>query len=191
MAGMRAPPHVEPRRRALLAAVVVAAALVGVGCGGDEGSEGASSAKEGTYVGRVRGSYAYIALVSNGARVRGYLCDGKKLSIWFKQGNLHDESAKLASRNGNSVGTATFSGNQASGEITVKGKGHSFSTELARDRAGLYRVVKGDPGKPGFAQTGWVVLADRSVRGATNFGDGSVRTASGNPSGKVVFQDLH
>lgn len=162
-------------RRGMMAAVALAA-LALAACGGDGGDAGGAdggkgAAVEGTYVGTVEGTEAYIALVSDGETVAGYLCDGEQVSVWLDQVEVADGGAELLNRDGETVGEATFEGDQATGEVTVDGEAHPFTAEVATGDAGLYGGTQGERGEPGFVEAGWIVLPDGSQRGATNFID--------------------
>lgn len=174
--------NVTPRdiRRALLTAALFAVAAVVSGCGNDDESAGEpaqatqSSAAKGTFVGKVDGTAAYIALVSDGRRVVGYVCDSKQVSSWIDVAAIRDGAARLSSRSATALGQATFSDDRVSGSITVGGDQRSFSAELASGQAGLYRAarVQQADGKlgDGELEVGWVVLADGTQRGGTNVG---------------------
>jgi hypothetical protein len=152
-----------------IAALAVAIAATLAACGGDEASKsGGSDALEGEFVGTVEGSDAYVALVSNGDElVSGYLCDGKGVSTWLERSQVVHGSAELRDRKGARVGQVELVRDRASGEVEVGGRALAFSAAPAEGEAGLYREAVGDAGEPGFTETGWIVLADGSVRGAT------------------------
>jgi len=147
------------------------------GCGDDDEDEGAQetttterAAAEGVFVGEVEGTDAYVALISDGTELRGgYVCDGKRTSVWLKPAALSDGQVSLTSRAGEALGTAELSDDGAGGELKLAGEAHAFSAAPASGKAGLYREAKGELGKPGYSETGWIVLADGSVRGRTNF----------------------
>jgi hypothetical protein len=164
-----------PAAACLLIGVVLAAA----GCGGN-GNGG--QAAQGVFVGKVSGTDAYIALISDGSKLGGYLCDGKKTSSWLATAELSGGKAQLKSRAAAPLGSAELSADRASGEVRVAGASHPFSAEPATGKAGLYRQAKGTIGKPGFTETGWIVLADGSVRGATSFKT-TIKTAPSSISG--------
>ena len=176
---------------ALLAVVASAAS-----CGGGGGK---AAAQSGTYVGKVQGTNAYIALVSDQRAILGYVCDARKVSTWFGKRSLSDSSAKLASRHGTPLGEATLSGDRATGQVAIAGRRHAFSARLASGKAGLYREASADPGepgfeKPGFRETGWIALPDGSVRGRTNLismlGMFETTSAPSSPIGKPVSSEL-
>jgi hypothetical protein len=147
------------RRLGLAALVVLAMALMTAACGGDE-------EKGATLVGRVEGSDAYIALVSDGERVGGYLCDGQGVSHWLAPTAVEYGRAELRSRQGEVLGTATVTDDRASGQVRLGGRTFAFGAVLATGSAGLYRAEA-----PGRALAGWVVLDDASQRGSVRFID--------------------
>ena len=165
-------------RRRVAWGVAVAVAVVLAGCGDDAGSGGtpaqAKAAAKGAFVGKVDGTDAYVALVSDGSSVVGYVCDSKKLSRWIDVSAVRDGTAKLGARNGDDLGEATISARSATGTITVAGEPHSFRAVPASGEAGLYRAAHVDQedgmlGK-GEVEAGWIVLPDGTRRGATNTG---------------------
>lgn len=161
--------------------VTLMLALVGAGCGDDDDdgqnaetsqtetaqTETTAQAEKGTYTGKVEGSEAYIALVSDGESVAGYICDAKQISTWIAEAKLEDGSAKLTSRKGDELGEATLAGKKASGNVIIDDKSHDFSADLASGEAGLYYGLKGEVGQAGSAESGLIVLADGSQRGST------------------------
>jgi hypothetical protein len=157
-------------RSTWLAAILAAGALLAAGCGKDEepDTSRAVSTAEGTYAGAVDGRGAYIALISDGERVTGYVCDGRKVSRWLAPTDIDNGTAELVSRGGETLGKATLTADGASGELTLASETHAFSADPATDDAGLYRAAVGEPGKPGFVEAGWIVLADGSVKGVKN-----------------------
>ena len=168
-------------RRRLLSAVAVTAAVVLAGCGDDDADTSVEPAQattavaaKGAFVGKVDGTDAYVALVSDGSRVLGYVCDSKKLSRWIDVSTIRDGTAALATRTGDDLGEAMISGSRASGTITIGGQPHAFRAAPASGKAGLYRAARVDreDGKlgNGEVEAGWIVLPDGTQRGATNTG---------------------
>lgn len=126
----------------------------------------------GSFVGRVAGSDAFVAIVANGADVMAYVCDGKNLAQWFKgqrQGSAieltTEDGARLTVNMTSSAGTGSL--RQASGTFrAANGEERRFDTAATTtlDRAGLYRgagVVDG-----GNAVLGVIVLPSGEFRGA-------------------------
>ena len=146
----------------LLAAVIA-------GCGGGDGNGGEAAATDlavGSFVGLVDDTDAYIAVVSDGGQLAGYVCDGKTVSVWFK-GEISDDAATLRARTEQELGEVEFLGDTADGELAIDGQRHSFSAEIAVGEAGMYRAFKEDD--DGTVEVGWVLLNEGSQRGATNF----------------------
>ena len=121
-----------------------------------------------TYVGKVDGTDAYIAVVTNstGTEAAAYVCDGAANSLWVSRSPLAGGSGNLLGRlDGAVVGNVAVSGNSATGTINLAGTPHVFTAQLASAPAGLHRDVERSDGKI-TAETGWVVLPDGSFRGA-------------------------
>jgi len=165
------------RIRAGLAVVAVLAAVALQACGG-----GGNATKAGSFVGRVEGTDAFIALVSDGTKVGGYVCDGNRVSTWFEVADISGGKASLATRDGQALGEATLSGDTATGTVSISGADHAFAAQLATGDAGLYRAVKGKAGQPGSVEVGWIVLGDGSQRGGTNFIDPNSQPAVPKPA---------
>jgi hypothetical protein len=176
-------------------ALVIAALAVG-GCGGGSSKGPSSTAartsvKPGVYVGGVARTNAYIALATNGTRLGGgYICDNNKLAVWVHSGSLEAGRATLVSRRGERLGEASFQGNGATGTVTINGAAHPYSIQIENGAAGLYRTTTGTPGKPGYRETGWIVLNDGTVKGITRFTSPiqtlETQPASGSPKGKTT-----
>jgi hypothetical protein len=150
-------------RAALVLAMLAGLGLAACGSGGP---------KDGSYVGKVEGTDAYIALVTKGGQVAGYICDSATISSWIKTGPVSGNTAALVSRKGVALGSVTWSGSTVSGTLTIDGAGHAFSAELATGDAGLYRAAQGTPGEVGSVEVGWIVLPNGSQRGTiTSFTD--------------------
>ncbi len=171
--------RVDPLRRVLLSIVLVAASAALVACGDDDEDGGQArenrpAVSKGTFVGKVGGTDAYVALVSDGKRVIGYVCDSKRVSSWIDVSTVRDGKAMLISRAGDPLGEATVSADGVSGEVTVGGERRSFSAARASGEAGLYRaaraVRKDGELRAGEVEVGWVVLADGSQRGVFGVG---------------------
>jgi hypothetical protein len=144
--------HLASTTRRVGRAVVAAIALALAGCGDKESKQTAAT---GVFVGRVAASQAYIALVSDGKRVTGYLCDSRKLATWLADANLDSSRTTLRSRAGDRLGVAVVEQGAAAGWVVIDGKTHTFRATPASGDAGLYCLGK----------RAWIKLADRSVRG--------------------------
>lgn len=164
-------------------AAVLAATVALAGCGNDGGDgataqETAPAAPTTTFVGKVDGSSAYIALVSDANRLLGYVCDSKRTSGWIAVAAIRDRTAILSTRGGNRLGQATFSADGVSGAVTVGGRRRTFSARRSSGDAGLYRAARVErrDGRlsAGEVELGWVVLPDGTQRGGTNIGTSDV-----------------
>lgn len=160
-----------------VAGPVVALALL-AGCGGDDDDEtatsptsggGAQKVTAGVFVGKVEGTDAAVALVTNGRRLTGaYLCIPKGGTSWISPAPLTDGKAKLVARRGMTLGEAGFAGDSATGKAKVAGGLRNFNAEPAKAYAGLYRTTSGEAGEPGSTETGWIVLPDGTICGTIN-----------------------
>ena len=170
------------RGRSRLAVLPLALLMAAAGCGGDDDGGGGGTpegAAVGSFVGLLEGTDAYIAIVSDGEQLAGYVCDSKNISIWFR-GDVGGTSADLKARTEQDLGEVDFLGDTADGEIEVDGERHSFSAELAVGDAGLYRAFREDG--EGTVEVGWVLLNDGSQRGGTNFIDPNLRNIQIQPA---------
>lgn len=154
------------RPLALLAALLTSAVVLAA-CGADDESPTATADR--TLVGKVPGTRAYVALVSHKGRIGGYVCDGRQISRWLKPSPIKDGSATLRGRDGRVLGTVRLAAERAVGEVQLAARRAQFTAVPARGEAGLYRQVTGSPGEPGYLESGWIVLADASARGSTQF----------------------
>jgi hypothetical protein len=185
---------------------VVATAVLLAGCGGGGGggssstsaatspSAGAGGGKKqatpGVYVGRVQNTNDLIGLVTDGSRVTGaYLCVPNVVGQWVRPAPLRNGKAPLVARRGVALGSATFSGNTATGKAQAGGT-NNYSAKLATGKAGIYRTTTGSANQPGSTETGWVVLPDGSTCGTTNSvtsgGGFKSQSAPSSPQNKVT-----
>ena len=149
------------RFAALSAAVLLAA------CGADD--DRSTPTADMTLVGKVANSPAYVALVTHEGRIGGYVCDGRQVSRWLKPTPITRRMTTLRGRDGRDLGTVRLAGERAVGEVQLSAQRARFTAVVARGEGGLYQTITGSPGKPGYRESGWIVLADGSARGATQF----------------------
>jgi hypothetical protein len=184
------------KRLAVLSAVLALAAFGLAACGGDDDETtatagGTQPVSVGVFVGRVEGTDASVALVTNGQRLSGaYLCSPNG-AAWFRPATFADGTADLVTRSDETLGEASFAGEGASGTVDIGGESHSFSAELATGKAGLYRTASGKPeSEGGFSETGWIVLSNGSKCGRTNSitpaGEFKSQPAASRPKGHVT-----
>lgn len=152
----------------VLAALVVAAVGCGGAGGGSQAQDAAAAGGEGVFVGAVEGSDTYLALISDGEQVTGYLCDSDQISRWLDSTEIDDDTVELVTRDGEVLGTAQLTDDGGvEGEIDLDGATRAFDLEPASGEGGLYRATVEGGGQLG-AEAGWIVLADGAQRGATN-----------------------
>jgi hypothetical protein len=149
--------------KAWLAALVVAVGIVmGVG-----GSAADDVARAETFVGRVAGSDAYIAISRDGRKIGGYLCDGANVSRWLGYTWLEKKDAPLiAGTTGEEIGSVHISGGTATGVIRVGDQDLPFLAERvhAGGDAGLYFAIAKQPDR--LLVGGWILHPDGTQRGA-------------------------
>jgi predicted small secreted protein len=184
------------KRLAILIAVLALAAFGLATCGNDDDETTATAGRTqpvgaGVFVGRVDGTDAEIALITNGQHLSGaYLCSPNG-AVWFRPATFAGGAAELVPRSGETLGEASFAGEGASGTVDVGGGSHDFSAELATGKAGLYRTASGKPeSEGGVSETGWIVLPNGSKCGRTNSitpgGDFKSEPAASRPKGHVT-----
>jgi hypothetical protein len=191
------------RRTPLLAVLTVAlvGALPLASCGGDSdngsadnGSASSGPAAKGVYVGKAEGSGPYIALVTDGKEVTGYICNGTPhskaanlVSAWLKPTSVAGGKATLENRKGERVGSVAFSDGGAAGQVSLGGQDLSFLAQPPKGDAGLYRATKGPWDTPGSIEVGWILLADGTQRGAIAKSGSEGADAAGGISQQVRF----
>lgn len=117
----------------------------------------------GSYVGEVRGSRAFIALVlSQEGKALAYVCDGESIALWFR-GRLEGGVLELQGSAGQRL-QGRLNG-EVSGQITLPdGQSLAFSAQGATGGAGLYRY---EGSSSGTAYTGgWIINQKGEQRGA-------------------------
>jgi hypothetical protein len=137
------------------------------------------------YVGTVRGTHAFVAVVTSGSHVTAYVCDSKAIAEWFK-GSLKAGKATLTSSDG-SVLRVTVSSGKAKGSLQLArahGSVHGFSAGRDTKSSGLFRGVKTVAGKRYVG--GWILLPDGRQRGEVLTGTTDVAAPSLDPSDPTV-----
>jgi serine/threonine-protein kinase len=108
-----------------------------------------------TYVGRVDGGEAAVAIVIDGAEATGYVCDGV-IEAWL---NGRTGTGELALRGDRGELTARFDRRSASGQVSADGRTWTFTIEQVPPPEGLYRVADSILGGAEVSG-GWIVLPD-------------------------------
>ncbi len=139
----------------------------------------------GTYVGRLAGSDAFVAIVTNGRDVRAYVTDGAgdgrlAISEWF-EGTIFQNEFSLFSLSGGVQLTADIEADTASGGVVLSGGTLLlFEAVRADGEAGLY-LFENSVGSD-FYQAGWIVLPGGDQRGSVLVGTSRAANTSLNPS---------
>jgi hypothetical protein len=92
-----------------------------------------------TFVGKVPGTDAFIAVVIGGDRAIAYVCDGTHVSAWL-HGEARDGQLFLTDDNGDRI-VASLEGDEVTGLVDVQGLGsRTFTADRAADgKSGLFR----------------------------------------------------
>jgi hypothetical protein len=149
--------------------------LASPGCGDDDDSdndrENRPEPVAGTFVGKLRDSEAFVAVVAappgkgeDRRDVSAFVCDGKELCAWFT-GSAAGNSYTAESADGNGETKGSLSGKAASGTVDVPdAESGRFSASEATATAGVYDLTVSPKGKvtgasaAGVGLTGTVTL---------------------------------
>jgi hypothetical protein len=168
-------------KRFLVGALVGAIALATGACGGDDDDDAAdttpptvaatsetpapagdtASASVQTFVGKVEGTTANLAIFTEGGVASAFFCDSAEL--WgFLDGTLSGSTITASEPLGDTL-EATIDGTTITGTITIDGEAHSFTTESATGDAGAFadEIRTGDQ----VETHAWVQANDGSVTG--------------------------
>lgn len=156
--------------RAVAVAVATGVGLAAAGCGSDSPGTArtATDRPQGSFVGRVLSSDAFVAVVTDGRRATAYVCDGKPGGRGAVIGERFDgtvtgDRLNVASAGGARL-TATLSPRAVDGSIRFAGdeEPREFRAVPASGRAGYYRS---DARDAQGADAAWIVLASGEQRG--------------------------
>jgi hypothetical protein len=134
---------------------------------GSAGADDVAGAE--TFVGRVEGSDAYIAISKDGRKIGGYLCDDGSVSRWLSYTWLEKGHAPLvAGTTGEDVGFVEIAGSKAAGVIRVGDQDLNFRAERVRagEDAGLYFAIAKQRNR--LLVAGWILHPDGTQRGAVS-----------------------
>jgi hypothetical protein len=159
-----------------MAVAVLLAALAG--CGGDDDGNNNNNDGEnrtrpvaGTFVGKLRGSEAFVAVVAtpppkgeDRREVSAFVCDGRELCSWFS-GSASGNGFTAKSGDGEGQTKGTLSGKVAKGSVEVPdAETGRYNASEATATAGLYDLTVSSAGKvrgasaAGVGLTGQVTL---------------------------------
>jgi serine/threonine-protein kinase len=114
-----------------------------------------------TYVGRVDGGGASVAIIVDGADTVAYVCDGATAEAWL-YGAAGAGEVDLTGDGGSLV--ARYDDRWAAGQVTLAGQRWTFTAEQVAPPEGLYQFAETIAG--GAEVTGgWIVLPDGSQIG--------------------------
>jgi hypothetical protein len=123
-----------------------------------------------TFVGRVEGSDAYIAISKDGTKIGGYLCDDGTVSRWLEYAWLDKahHAPLIAGTTGEELGSVRIVGKTATGTIRVGGQDLPFRAERvhANGDAGLYFAIAKQEDR--LLVGGWILHPDGTQRGAVS-----------------------
>ena len=138
----------------------------GIALGAGPGPADASTSA--TFVGRVAGSNAYIAVVKDGRQVGAYVCDNGSGSRWLESSRLRNGRAALRAGSGERVGSVRIAGRQATGTIEVRGRRRRFRARRTRagGDAGLHFAIGKQTNR--LLVGGWILHPDGTQRGAVS-----------------------
>jgi hypothetical protein len=128
-----------------------------------------------TYVGALPGTKAAVAVVVRGGTAVGYICDGKRISVWLR-GTVRDGRLRLTGERETLV-VALLARGRVTGTVRLHGaRARSFVARPATATLRLFRsrIADGDQS----LLTGWI-FGPGKVRGATEVGLGPGATVEG------------
>jgi hypothetical protein len=174
-------------RRGNVLLVLVLALSVVAGCGGDdddEATEKRAKLVDGTFVGKIEGTEAFVAVVASpapkGKRRRDvtlFVCDAKGLCEWLS-GSANGNALTAASDDDDAKATGKLTGKAARGSIAVPGgKTLKYVASPAAATAGLYSLTVSPKGKLTGASAAGVGLTGKSTLPSP--GPGTLKLADG------------
>jgi hypothetical protein len=117
---------------------------------------------EAVYAGRSSGNEVTLAVVTDGAKAAGYVCNGRTVEAWL-QGSVHGNQVSMTGLDGAGL-TGSLSGLAMFGTVTPgAGLSFPFSAELSPDPAGVYQARITVNGLA--TRIGWVVLPNGTQMG--------------------------
>jgi hypothetical protein len=169
----------------VLLVVALLAALAGCGGGDDSTDKAKAPAKpvDGTFVGKVSGTKAFVAVVALPAAgkeakrdVRVYVTDGQRLSEWFK-GSVVRNGFTATSEDRDAKADGELSAKGVTGEVKLpSGRTVKYKATRATGAAGLYDLTVSSDGKLSGASAAGIGLKGRAT---LTEGKGSLKLADG------------
>ena len=116
------------------------------------------------FVGQIKGSEAFVAIVTTGRETLAYVCDGVETAEWFRGFMLESGWLELTSKRGWKL-RASMSTSSAIGSLIIKDdKPMTFIARPVEGNAGLYRAESITEGIKYVG--GWIVNTNGEQRGA-------------------------
>ena len=120
------------------------------------------TAVQAVYTGRSSGNQVTLAVVTQGGKATGYVCNGRTIEAWL-QGSVHGNQVSLAGKNGASL-SGSLSGLAMFGTVTAgAGLSFPFAAALSPHPAGIYQARIAVNGLA--TRIGWAVLPDGTQSG--------------------------
>jgi hypothetical protein len=120
------------------------------------------SGVEAVYAGRSSGNQVTLAIVTEGAKATGYVCNGKNIEAWL-QGSVSGNQLTLAGNHGAGL-SGSLSGLDLFGTVTPRaGQSFPFAAELSPHPAGVFQARIQVNGL--VTRIGWAVLPDGTQSG--------------------------
>ena len=117
---------------------------------------------EAVYAGRSSGNQVTLAVVTDGDKAAGYVCNGRTIEAWL-QGSVRGNQVSMAGLHGTGL-TGSLSGLAMFGMVTPSaGLSVPFSAELSPEPAGIYQARITVDGLA--TRIGWAVLPDGTQLG--------------------------
>ena len=149
--------------------LVAAVLLAPAGCGGDDdndnnGEDGATPVS-GTFVGKLRGSGQFVAVVAaprakdqDRRQVAAFVCDGDRVCAWYT-GTASGNDVVANAQDGKGQTDVALKRDGASGSVELpSGKTARFNARQATASAGLYDLMVSRKGKLSGASSAGVAL---------------------------------
>jgi hypothetical protein len=119
------------------------------------------------YAGRSSGNQVTLAVVTDGNKAAGYVCNGRNVEAWL-QGWVHGDQVSMTGLHGAGL-TGSLSGLAMFGMVTTSaGLSFPFSAGLSPEPAGVYQARITVNGLA--TRIGWVVLPDGTQMGVAMTG---------------------
>jgi hypothetical protein len=137
------------------------------------------TAVQAVYTGRSSGNQVTLAVVTQGDKAAGYVCNGRTIEAWM-QGSVHGNQVSLAGKNGASL-SGSLSGLALFGTVTAgAGLSFPFAAALSPHPAGIYQARIAVNGLA--TRIGWAVLPDGTQSGVVVAGNAKTPAPSLNLS---------